>query len=137
MVIVRFLVLLFLASYGIAMGNQGQLNGFGNLVALSALFTVPALYLLPTYEAWNRKHENLMALGLLNLFLGWTFIGWVGAMVWAFKKPSTVVTSNATADLAPTERNENNQKETKICPFCGEEILAVAIKCKHCGSNVG
>lgn len=24
-------------------------------------------------------------------------------------------------------------ENTKICPYCGKEILAVAKKCKHCG----
>lgn len=27
-------------------------------------------------------------------------------------------------------------EDTKACPFCGEQILAVAIKCKHCRSNI-
>jgi hypothetical protein len=27
--------------------------------------------------------------------------------------------------------------DTKACPYCGETILAVAVKCKHCGSAIG
>jgi uncharacterized RDD family membrane protein YckC len=29
-----------------------------------------------------------------------------------------------------------NNKKVKSCPYCGEEILAVAIKCKHCKSDL-
>lgn len=29
------------------------------------------------------------------------------------------------------------EKETKQCPFCCEEIIAAAIKCKHCNSDLG
>ena len=28
------------------------------------------------------------------------------------------------------------EQKTKACPFCGENILAVAVKCKHCGSDL-
>jgi len=34
----------------------------------------------------------------------------------------------------PSEKNVN--ADTKNCPYCAEEILAVATKCKHCGSNI-
>jgi hypothetical protein len=41
------------------------------------------LYLLPTCVAANRKHNNEGAILALNLFLGWTLLGWVAALVWA------------------------------------------------------
>jgi len=27
--------------------------------------------------------------------------------------------------------------DQKPCPYCGEQVLAVAVKCKHCGSTIG
>ena len=40
-------------------------------------------YFLPTIIAMIRSHPNVVAIGLLNLFLGWTVFGWVGALVWS------------------------------------------------------
>lgn len=42
------------------------------------------IYLLPTICAWNRRHRNDRAIFVLNLLLGWTLIGWILAMVWAW-----------------------------------------------------
>lgn len=45
-------------------------------------------YLLPTVVGMLCKHPYLLALFLVNLFLGGTGIGWVGALVfavWPFK----------------------------------------------------
>lgn len=44
------------------------------------------LYFLPTIGAVMEKKENTAAIFLVNLLLGWTFIGWVIALVWAVKK---------------------------------------------------
>jgi hypothetical protein len=41
------------------------------------------LYMLPWAVAATRGKSNSVAIALLNLLLGWTFIGWVAALVMA------------------------------------------------------
>jgi hypothetical protein len=38
---------------------------------------------LPTIIAAVRRAKNLLAIFLVNLLTGWTFIGWVIALVWS------------------------------------------------------
>ena len=48
------------------------------------VFTVlTGIYFLPTIIAAARGNRNTSAIGVLNFFAGWTFIGWIGALVWA------------------------------------------------------
>ena len=42
-----------------------------------------SLYLMPTIVAWRRRHQ-LGMVAILNVFLGWTLIGWVVALAIAF-----------------------------------------------------
>lgn len=69
--------------------------------AIAALFTSPAFaaadestggaivlilfvgYFFPVIVSKVRNHRQSLAIGMLNLFLGWTLIGWVAALVWA------------------------------------------------------
>jgi hypothetical protein len=43
------------------------------------------MYFLPTLIAFARSKRDTTAILLLNIFLGWTFIGWIVALVWAAK----------------------------------------------------
>ena len=41
------------------------------------------IYMIPTCVAVSRKHRNTMAIAVLNLFFGWTLLGFVGCLVWS------------------------------------------------------
>lgn len=49
-------------------------------------------YFMPTVVAALRGHHNGMAIFVLNLFLGWTLLGWIAAAVWSVtaKRPKIV-----------------------------------------------
>jgi hypothetical protein len=50
------------------------------------LFGFPFLmYFLPTIIAIARSKRDIVGILMLNLFLGWTVIGWFIALIWAAK----------------------------------------------------
>jgi len=46
-----------------------------------AIFILLIIYLFPSLVGGNKK--NAAGIFVLNLFLGWTFVGWVISLVWA------------------------------------------------------
>jgi len=50
---------------------------------LSMLFISLAVYCVPIIVAYVRKHRNIVAISILTVFLGWSFLGWLGAFLWA------------------------------------------------------
>jgi hypothetical protein len=49
------------------------------LIGLVGLF----LYFIPAFIAFCRNHNNAFPILLLNLFLGWSFIAWIIALIWS------------------------------------------------------
>ncbi len=42
-----------------------------------------AIYFIPTIVASGRDHEKEQSIFVINLFLGWTLLGWVICLAWA------------------------------------------------------
>ncbi|MFO0879974.1 MAG: superinfection immunity protein [Gemmataceae bacterium] len=48
---------------------------------------VLGMYAVPTLVAFLRDHHNKLAILAVNLFFGWSGVGWVLALVWALTEP--------------------------------------------------
>lgn len=46
------------------------------------------VYFIPSIVAFVRDQKNKLSILLFNLFLGWLFIPWIIALVWATKSKS-------------------------------------------------
>ncbi len=88
--------------------QSGMLPGAAILMIL--IFLV--IYFLPTIVAMNRKHQSTVGIVLLNILLGWTFLGWVIAFVWAFSNPIHVVVNNKVSERqGPAQSNVADEIE--------------------------
>ena len=73
---INFLLLYFVIAILISLLAGDAATGF-------AVAFILGIYFLPDWIAQSRGHPNRGSIFVLNLFLGWTFLGWVAALIWA------------------------------------------------------
>lgn len=138
--VVLLIVFVVLLCFPVGMGN----NNLAAVATVCVFVGVPLIYFVPTINAVTRSHPRRTAIIVVNLFLGWTLVGWVVALAWSYAADPPPAAASASPpaptpeDPFPSWRNGQPATvgETKKCPFCAEDVKAAAIKCKHCGSDL-
>lgn len=77
------------------------------VVGLFIVVMLVGLYFLPTIVAADRKVPNFGSVLVINLFLGWTLVGWVVALAMAVrdrKTETTPATAPRSADVDQLEK---------------------------------
>ena len=84
------------------------------------------LYLFPIIYGITKKH--IKSIALINVLLGWSVLGWIGALIWAINSPNK------------SEVKEVEVKEFKYkCKKCGyvnsiDQEISYFV-CKQCGTE--
>jgi hypothetical protein len=113
-----------------AAGNEDSSAG---AVLIVIVVLALAAYFFPSIVAAARKHRNTTAIFFLNLLLGWSGIGWIGALIWALTNPySATLVVNPTSQLPQPAQQDNRYP----CPFCAEPIVSAAKVCRFCGKEL-
>ena len=84
-----------------------------------------AVYFVPVIIAVVRHAKSMLGIILLNIFAGWTFFGWIGALIWSIIGEKQ----------APLDRNTLPPADG-FCPKCGAKVLPGSEYCSHCGTKL-
>lgn len=83
-------------------------------ILLIIIFLV--IYFLPSIIAKKNKKSNFRSIFLLNIFLGWTLIGWVVSLIWSLTNDNnsqTIIVNNyVPEDVMNSKKADNLQTES-------------------------
>ena len=99
---------------------MNPLSGMLILLAIGMLYFAPAIV--------GRNKANSSAIFWLNFLAGWTFVGWIVALVWALtveKDQAAPLTSAAEMARAPL-----------LCRACGKYSSFDSRFCRGCGAGL-
>lgn len=72
------------------------------------------VYFIPFNIANSKNHPQKVAIFVLNFFAGWTFIGWLVALVWAVANPGQTEENTIPFDIADELQKLADLKEKGI-----------------------
>lgn len=105
---------------------QSHPSGGEPTAVLGTLLVVLLVYFVPTMIAGGRSHYNRSAIGALNLLLGWTVIGWVAALVWAFTNPSAAHPQASAIPAPPAADEPLSARLSKLEALKAEGLISEA-----------
>jgi hypothetical protein len=99
-------------------------DAFAGFVILGAL---AGLYFLPWIVANHRKVPNEGSIAILNLFLGWTLVGWVVALAMAARSlPRSVTTDQTGVSPQVSESTTSVSAQSDTPPSTVSELERLA-----------
>ncbi|HEV3306468.1 MAG TPA: superinfection immunity protein [Candidatus Sulfotelmatobacter sp.] len=103
-----------------------MLGGMFAVILFSVIGFV--FYFVPSFIAWNKRNSG--AIIALNILLGWTFIGWVVALVWSLTadQPTVVLMQTPLQQVLPAA--------PMLCPACGQYSPTASSFCQTCGRSL-
>ena len=94
------------------------------VAGLISLVIVIPLYFVPAIVAYRKR--QFIPILVLNLLLGWTLIGWVGALVWALTAESQ--------PIQPVFQESPSFVQASVhCSSCGKYSVSGSKFCASCG----
>lgn len=120
-------ILLLAAAVALARSIGESSHGLVATVADIAFYAGAAtLYLAPWLVAIDRRHPGRKTVAVLNLLLGWTLLGWIATLVFAFRPQPWSFTDPAGPAIPPPR---------KRCPGCRRLLSIDADECLYCGQG--
>ncbi len=80
------------------------------------------LYFAPSVIAFARSHHNKWAIFALNLLLGWTVLGWIGALVWSLTDQHPNRRRSTSTTTRPSLRTRPRLRQSRL-PRCSHFLL--------------
>jgi len=128
--------------------------GGGGFGALLLFVLIAGAYFIPTLVAYVRKVTNVGSVFVINLFLGWTFVGWIVALAMSVKtniptglsSQVTVVTgshmrvkdqdeSSVPGVMSSENLKKSQTPNSEVCKRCNQELPSGAKFCIKCGES--